>query len=60
MIVINVIIVTKETNEGGIKVRIQSDNFKRDNVASIGFVLPRRRSRGIRPWDPERMGGRRW
>lgn len=36
---------------------------KRDAVASIGFVLPRRRAvsaKGLRPWNPGRMGGRAW
>ena len=36
---------------------------KRDAVASIGFVLPRRRAvsaKGRRPWNPRRTGGRVW
>ena len=40
--------------------RAHSDKFRRDAVASIGFVLPRRRARGLCPWDPVRMGGSVW
>ena len=43
--------------------RNDSGARKRDAVASIGFVLPRRRAvraKGLRPWNPGRMGGRTW
>lgn len=64
MNVITVIIVIFDAGKGEWSMILfeknDSGTCKRDAVASIGFVLPRRRSRGIRPWDPGRMGGRKW
>ena len=67
MNVITVIIVIFDKGKGE-RIMIlfeknDSGTCKRDAVASIGFVLPRRRAevaKGRRPWNPRRTGGRVW